>query len=444
MHKSSFLTVFFALTLHFLFAQSALNTAGIDSVLNVFQQHDKIWGSLSIRQNGQTVYNKATGYAWAGHRMPDAQTQYRIGSITKVFTAVMIMQLVEEGKLGLDATIDQWFLHIPNAGKITVRHLLSHASGLHNFTDDADYEGYMTQPQTSDEMLERFAQLAPDFEPGTKNEYSNTNYVLLGYLIEKLDRRAYGASLQARIAVPLGLKRTAFGKKIDVENNQAESYRMVDNHWAPESETDMSIPHGAGAIVSTPGDLCIFFEALFEGKLLKQSSVQQMCYLKNGYGMGIFQVPFHERRGWFHNGGIDGFQSNAVYFPDDKTAVAFTGNAFSTDLNALMIGVLSKVFGKPYKMPTFQSLSLSDAQLGRCAGNYASDQLPLKFKVWAENQKLMAQATGQSAFPLDADSETEFRFDVAGIKILFGDLRDGLFHTLTIKQAGQSFTFQRE
>jgi len=429
---------------HLAHAQTNQQAAKMDTLLNSLAQYNKLWGSVAIRHNGQTTYTRATGYAWDGFHKANPETLYRIGSITKVFTSVMVQQLAEEGKIKLEAPISNWFPDVPNAQRITLFNLLQHSSGLHNFTDDEAYIEWMTQPQSQEQMLQLFAEQKPDFEPGTRHEYSNTNYLLLGFLIEKIDKRSYDQSLQARIAKPLGLKYTRYGGKIDVEKNEAQSYRHEDGHWIPETETDMSVPHGAGAIVSTPAELCIFYEALFEGKLLTQASLARMCDLKDGYGLGIFQVPFHDKKAWFHNGSIDGFLSNAAYFPAEKVAVAFIGNAINYDENELMVGLLSYYFEKPYTLPNLQPPVLTVEQMQQCVGSFKSADIPLKLNIMLENKSLKAQATGQSAFALEVESPTVFHFKRAGIEIIFEQLENNAYQKLVLNQGGQTYHFTRE
>lgn len=415
------------------------NKAKMDSLFQALDQNHKAMGSIAIRKDGKEVYSRSIGYSILDQHQADAGTKYRIGSITKMFTATIIFQLAEEKKLSLNTTLDQFYPQIPNAKKITIGHLLSHRSGIHNFTDDTAYAGYMEQAQSQKQMLDIIIKGGSDFEPDSKASYSNSNFVLLGYIIEKILKKPYADVLKTRIVVRAGLKNTYYGSKADASKEESRSYNYL-NGWQLMPETDMSIPHGAGAIVSTPSDLDQFIEALFAHKLISQASLEQMKTVRDGYGMGMFAIPFDEKRAYGHSGGIDGFSSMLGYFADDKLAVAYCSNGQNYPANDIMIGVLSIYYNRDYKIPAFTTLALTSGQLDQYVGVYASKQMPLKITISKENTTLMAQATGQGAFPLDAVAPDQFKFDAAGIQMEFRPQQK----EFTLKQGGASYIFNKE
>jgi len=426
------------------FSQS-FNKAKLDSLLDILATKDKAMGSLTISQNGTVLYSRAIGYSFISpaEKIPSTdKTKYRIGSISKLFTATMILQLVEERKLSLTETVDKYFPTLPNANKITIDNLLHHRSGLHNFTNDPSYQTYMTQPKTHDEMLAIISGTKVDFEPNEKFAYSNSNYVVLGYLIEKISGQSYATFLANRITSKIGLSSTFVGAKTDVKNNESFSYRFM-NDWVQAPETDMSIPGGAGALVSTPGDLTKFIEALFASKLVSSASLNQMKTMIDGYGMGLFQIPFGTKKAFGHNGGIDGFQSNLAYFPDDALAIAYCTNGVVYPMNDVLIGVLRIYFNDPYSIPTFKSLPPFDVKtedLDKYLGIYSSEKIPMKITITKNGATLIAQATGQSSFPLEATEKDKFRFEAAGINMEFNPDKN----EFTLKQGGQNIVFSKE
>ena len=216
-------------------------------------------------------------------------------------------------------------------------------------------------------------------------------------------------------------------------------YQFVSN-WKQMPETDMSIPGGAGAIVSTPADLTKFIEALFSLKLFKQSSLDQMKTMTDGFGMGMFQIPFYDQKAWGHNGGIDGFGSNLAFFPDDGLAIAYCTNGQLYPMNDVLIGVLSIYFNKEYSIPTFNTVTLKTEELDKYLGVYSSTQLPLKITITKENTSLIAQATGQSSFPLEATEKDKFKFDQAGVVLEFNPGKS----EMTLKQNGGIFLFTKD
>lgn len=421
------------------FAQK-LNVAKVDSLFMMLETKDKFMGSIAVSENGKFVYAKAIGKADVeGNKAATPATKYRIGSISKMFTSCLVFKAAEENKLTLNQTIEGYFPSLENAKKITIAHLLGHRSGIHNFTDDLDYLTYNTQAKTQQQMIEIIAKGKSDFEPGSKSDYSNSNYVLLSYILEKIYKKPYKDLVMAKIIQPLGLKNTYFGGKISIANNESYSYEYS-GKWEKQPETDMSIPVGAGALVSTPTDLTQFIGALFANKIISEKSFTQMKTMQEGYGMGIFEVPFYEHPGFGHTGGIDGFGSVVGYFPEDKLAIALTSNGQQYENNDIMIGVLSSYYGKPFRVPAFATLALKTEDLDQYLGEYASADIPLKITVTKDATILMAQATGQSAFPLEATDKNKFEFAAAGIEMEFFPSEN----KMTLNQGGRKFTFTKK
>ncbi len=436
-------TLLFALLLSFFWSavfSQAFNREKLDSLFDALALHHKAMGSVAVSKVGELLYTRSIGYRVVDEKIPaDVYTKYRVGSISKTFTSVLVFQLIEKGKIKLTTTLDTYYPQVPNAKKITISNLLNHRSGLHNFTDEEDYLTWMTSSKTPTEMLEIICKYKVDFEPDAKFSYSNANYVLLGYIIEKLCKKTYAEVVRENITSKLGITNTYVGGKIDIKNNECYSYQYGST-WDLQSETDMSIPAGAGCIVSSPSDLNVFITGLFSGKLVSQSSIQQMKVMTDGYGMGLLPIPFYEKSGWGHTGGIDGFRSVCMYFPEDSVAVSYCSNGEVLPRNDIMVGVLSIYYGKPYMIPSFKTITLLSEDLDTYLGVYATTQMPLKITITKQQNVLMAQATGQSAFPLTAKEKDVFSFDQAGIVMEFNS--NG--NMLTLKQAGQTFLFTKE
>jgi CubicO group peptidase (beta-lactamase class C family) len=264
--------------------------------------------------------------------------------------------------------------------------------------------------------------------------------LLLSYIAEEITGQRYDVLLQQRIAKPCGLQNTYFGGTTDSDRNEAFSYARA-SRWELVPETSTSAAMGAGGVVSTPAGLNRFMICLFTGTLISDSARQQMMNIRDGYGLGLFTYPFFERKAYGHTGGIDGFQSMAAYFPDDEVAVAYTTNAVSMPRNDILIGALSIFFDKDYQLPVFSAaLTLPPEKLDRYTGIYSSDDIPLKITISREDNTLMAQATGQPAFPLTATGEHQFGFVPAGIVIRFNPEAN----EMTLLQSGGVYTFQRE
>ena len=418
MIKKIFTTISLGLFFGTTFSQS-INSPKLDSLFQILDEKNKFMGSIAISQNDKIIYSKAIGKAdLESNKLATTLTKYRIGSISKMFTTVLIFKAIEENKITLLTTIDKYFSNIENANKITVSNLLNHRSGIHNFTNDSLYSSYYTLPKSELEMLKIIKDGKSDFEPNAKAEYSNSNFVLLSFILEKIYKKPFSQIVNDKIIKVIGLKNTYVGNKINIKNNESNSY-INTGSWEKESETDMSIPKGAGAVVSTPTDLVKFIENLFKGKLVSIKSLEIMKTLRDNYGMGMFQVPFYDKKGFGHTGGIDAFLSVLYYFPSDKLSIAITSNGQTYDNNNIVMAGLSSYYNKPFEIPTFTNIILKTEELDQYLGVYSSPEFPLKITITKNKLILNAQATGQSAFELDAITKDKFEFKVAGIKLEF-------------------------
>ena len=438
--KKAILTTALFLTLGQIGFSQNLDKTKLDNYFNALEQNNKFMGSVAVSKNGEIIYIKSIGFADIENKVKATEnSKYRIGSISKSFTTVLILKAVEQKKLNTNQTIDKWFPTIKNAKKITVYHLLSHRSGIHNFTDDKDYQNWNTQPKTEKEMIEIIAKGGSDFNPDSKAEYSNSNFVLLTYILEKTFTKSYSDLLQEFIVKPIGLKNTYVFGKINPSNNECKSYSFSGS-WKTETETDFTVPLGAGAITSTPSDLTKFADALFSGKLLTNESLEIMKTIKDGYGIGLFQIPFYKSVGYGHTGGIDGFSSIYSYFSDDKISYALISNGTNINNNDISIAVLSAIYDKPYEIPVFTTFTLTSEDLDKYLGVYASKQIPLKITISKDGNTLIAQGTGQPAFPIEATEKDKFKFDQAGAKFEFNLTAK----TMILFQGGGQINFTKE
>ena len=439
MNKNLLTTLIFGFIYSFCFAQTP-NRASLDSFFQSLDTNNRFTGSIAISKNDTIIYTKNIGKAdVSANKNATDETKYRIGSISKMFTSSLIFKAIEEKKIILNQTIDKYFPGIFNAKKITIGNLLNHRSGIHNFTNDSIYSTYFTKPKSESELTSIILNNKSDFEPGSKAEYSNSNYVLLSFILERIYKKTYSTLLMEKIVIPLQLKNTHVGNKINTVENEAHSYSYTDK-WNVEPETDMSIPMGAGAIISTPTDLIKFITKLFQGKIISFASLEQMKTLQDNYGMGMFQVPFYKKIGYGHTGGIDAFQSVLYYFQIDKVAIAITGNGQSYSNNDIVIAGLSWCFNMPFTIPDFKNSTFKPEDLSLYLGEYASADIPLKIIITAKNTILYAQATGQSTFALNATEKDKFEFKQAGIVVEFNTNKKQMI----LKQGGGRYTFTKK
>jgi len=439
--KIAFLS-FFLLLFASAYSQS-INKPNLDSLFSVLEQKNKAMGSLAIVKNDKLLYANAIGYRVISDRekmKASSQTKYRVGSISKMFTAVMIFQLIDKGKLTLETPLYKYLPDFPNAKTMTIGNLLNHRSGLHNFTSRVDYEDWSLIPKTQKEMLDIIAQGGSDFLPGTKTQYSNSNYYVLGYLLEKITKRPYARNLKERISDKIGLSNTDVGSKTDLFKGESYSYEYRDK-WIQKTETNiLSIAGGAGCIVSTPSDLCRFIEALFHLKLISKNSLDKMTTVVEDCGMGIFPIVLENKKCWGHSGTIDGFSSALVFFPQDSLAMACCSNALLPSKNYMFNGSLRIFYGLDYNIPDFKRVNVPQDLLNAYVGLYSTKTFPLKINITTDSIGLVAQATGQPSFALEAVTENKFKFDQANLTIHFNREKK----ELVLSQAGAVFLFTKE
>jgi CubicO group peptidase (beta-lactamase class C family) len=442
----------------FTFAQDKFTR--MDSLLNYLHENNKFMGSLTIREGENVVFNKAYGFADVEKNIKaDRLTRYKIGSISKTFTAVMVMQLIEEKKMTLQTKLNRFYPKIQNAEKISIYDLLHHRTGIVDYVNqDASFHASLDKKHSKEDILKVITSFKSNFEPGSKYEYSNSNFFILGCIIEKLTKKSYAENLQNRIVKKAELgtyenktEMTAKGavtNKVFVPttyyvedatntaNKESYSYYFDGTNWVKSLENHNSIPFASGGITSTPADLTKFIHALFNGKLVNASSLEQMKEIKEGYGKALIQFPFGERRFYGHGGKIEEFSSMLGYYPTEKLSFSLISNGNNFEQNDIIIGILSIYYKMPFPFPKF--MKMDKAELAKFTGTYASKELPIKIMVSEKNGELFAQATGQSAFPLTFKEERTFVFAPAGIEMVFGD------NAFVLIQGGMKFNFTKE
>lgn len=426
-----------------------LDKAKLDQFFDRLAEKNKAMGSLTIAKDGNVVYSRAIGYSQisgAEKKPLTAANRFRIGSITKMFTASMILQLIEEGKLKPTDTLDKFFPQVPNAKKITIVQILWHRSGIPNVRPEQNAQGNVrTLPVTKDEMLALIVKGTPEFEPDTKYSYSNAGYQLLGLILEKVTGKSYGDALKERITSKIGLANTYLATgNIDVGKNEALTYMNFGAEWKPVAETHPSILFSAGAIVSTPHDLAKFIQALFDGKIVSKENVDQMKAIKNGELSGMEAFTYAGKTFYGHTGGADNYGAWLMYLPEEKLAVAYTTNAKVYPVGEIMKGLMDIYYNQPFQIPAFASIAISLDVLDQYVGVYSTAEAPVKFTITRNGATLYAQPPGAgAAVPLEATAQDKFKLDngtAAGIVFEF----DAAKNQMTIKRNGMARVFTKE
>lgn len=425
-----------------LVANAALE-AKIDPIATALLAKGAAAISVAVARGDEIVFAKGYGLANREKSVPaTAETIYRIGSVTKQFTAVAILQLVERGKLALGDEIRKYLPDFPTGGKkITVRHLLTHTSGIHSYTDE-EFVAKMATPVSLAELVGYFSGKPLEFEPGSKWSYSNSGYVLLGAILEQVSGQTYADYLHEHAWTPLGLTSTRYCDDEPTLPNDAAGYQQKDGQLAPSEPISMTTPYAAGALCSTVGDLVRWTTALHDHVVVSEASYLAMTTpvtlsdgttAPYGFGLGLGQLEGHAVVS--HGGGINGFVSDVAYYPADALTVVVLVN---TESDAAAVGarrIARALLDIPEPKVEDQPLPADAAT--RYPGVFDFPDIGLKVTIAVEDGRLVAQATGQPKLPcLHQGNDVFLVEDHLEIQFTFGIGADGRADTLTVDQGG--------
>ena len=338
----------------------------IEALLNQYYKFQEFNGAALVAEKGRVIYKNGFGMAnmeWNIPNTPD--TRFRLGSITKQFTAMLIMQLVEEGKLKLNVPITTYIPDYPKeqGEKVTIHQLLTHTSGIPNYTDQPSFAGIMRNPITPIYLIKTFWNLPLGFKPGTKFKYSNSGYIVLGYIIEKVTGKTYEEMLKEKIFEPLGMKNSGYDHTAYIIPKRASGYNKIGTDYFNTQYIDMSVPYSAGSIYSTVEDLYLWDQALYTSKLLSKKYMDKIFtpYSKPpfadgyGYGWGLSKKYFDGLKDTLnivaHGGTINGFNSIILRITNDRDLIVLLNNTGVTNLNEISNKIIDILYDQPYEMP---------------------------------------------------------------------------------------------
>lgn len=402
----------------------------IDGLYNSLDGKPASGIAVLVSKDGEIVYRKGFGYADIEKKeliKPD--TKFRVGSITKQFTAAAILKLQEEGKISITDKLSEFLPDFPRADEVTIHHLLTHTSGIHSYTGKPDFMNKVTSAVTEEEVIAYLRDDAYDFNPGEKWLYNNSAYFLLGHIIGKVTGKPYGTYLEETFFDPLGMVNTGVhSSKLKLEN-EARGYTKENGQYKLAANWEMSWAGGAGALYSTVEDLHIWNEALFKGKVLQEKSMESAftpVVLNNGqkpenasYGYGWALGEHRGQETIEHGGGLHGFLSQLVRFPEENTTVVLLTNITPPEVNIDSRKVGEFLLWEKMEHQDSRSLNASVSEdLHQYAGRYDFSNGAVMI-ISVENNKLFAQLTGQPKFPIFPAGEGEYFWKVVEAKIRF-------------------------
>jgi CubicO group peptidase (beta-lactamase class C family) len=410
----------------------------LDTLLAAYHKLGSFSGSVLVAQKGIVIFQKGEGYKDSkAAATNDEHTIFQIGSVTKQFTSAIILQLQEQHKLAVQDKLSKYLPGYPQGDQISIENLLTHTSGVYNYTNDAAFmTNHTTQPMARDSLLALFRNKPLGFPPGEKFSYSNSGYILLGYLIEKITGKPYFQVVSENIFQPLHMDRSGFDFAGLKSADKATGYSSAAMDQ-PAPVVDSSVSFSAGAMYTTVGDLYKWDRGLYTGRIVSQASLEKaFTPYKSGYGYGWSIDSAYGKRDLSHGGSITGFTSFILRVPETETCIILLDNHQSTVLGKIAADINALLNNKEYKIPEEKKeITLDSAILRQYVGEY---ELAPAFHVVVtlNSGKLEAQPTGQGKAQLFAEREGLFFLKVVDAEVEFQEGADGKIEKMILHQNG--------
>lgn len=380
----------------------------MEHIVQSYVADNQFMGSILLAQNGHVLLNKGYGFANLEWQIPNSSiTKFRLGSLTKQFTAAAILLLEDRNQLKTTDSINKYLVDVPPEwDNITIFNLLTHTSGIPNYTKFPNFVAMTTIEKTPEQQIELFRDKPLEFPPGSSYEYCNSGYVLLGYLIEKISGLSYQDFVVQNIFKPLEMNDSGYDSHSEILLHRASGYETTPNGLRNTDYLDMSIPYSAGSLYSTTQDLLQWQEKLFEGKIISPQSLNKMIQpFKNSYGLGVSIQSFNGHKAITHGGGINGFNTFMIYFPEDKLTIIVLANLIALGFVPQSLGLnLAKL---AYKNPVIspserKEILLSPETPTQFVGSYSLTPQNIYYTtqtstlvICAEDNHLIAQIANQ-------------------------------------------------
>jgi len=420
-------------------AQNA-DTTRMDQVAQSYVTAKQFMGSVLVARGSDVLFSKSYGSANLEWNIPNTPTtKFRLGSVTKQFTAAAILLLQERGKLNVDDPVKKYMPDAPGAwDKVTLFNVLTHTAGIPNFTSFPDYPQKSLSPMTTEQLVAWFKDKPLEFEPGSKFNYSNSDYVLLGYLIEKLSAESYAKFLQENIFTPLDMKDSGYDSNSTLIERRAAGYTNTPAGIVNAGYVDMTVPHGAGALYSTTLDLLKWQQGLYGGKLLKPESLARMTTpFKDNYALGLISQTTAGRKNYWHSGGIQGFNTALGYYPDTKVSVVVLSNLNGAAPDQMLPKLAALAHGETVQLTSErQEIKVAKEVLPAYVGTYQMAPR-VNMMITVDGDQLVSQMSGQGKIPLFAESSTKFFPKVVDAQIEFEKDGNGKVTGLILHQNGR-------
>jgi CubicO group peptidase (beta-lactamase class C family) len=409
----------------------------LDELFTFYQQQNLFNGSVLVARKGEVLLNKGFGQAdVVSKKGISSKSLFQIYSVTKTFTATVILKLMEEKKLSLSDKLSKFYPDFPNAESITIEHLLTHTSGMYDFT-----RGNEMADQTEKSFVEFHKTKPLDFPVGTDWSYSNSGYYFLGYIIEKTTGMTYEAAVAQYIFKPLKMKQSGFAFKFLKNKEKSIGYQA----FTEKSKTAAKVydppgPYAAGGIYSTVEDLYKYYKGLNAYKIISKTTLEKAYTpFKNNYGYGWVLLPMFDKKTVGHSGAGAGFRSQFVQVPEDDVCIVLLTNT-ERDLNNAVSAVLKVLYDKPYKVPTI--MATKKDELKQYVGTYQANP-GFTIYVNLENEKLVSQPSNQPKSFLYPEKQNLFYVEEMADYIHFSKNKKNEIDTLIFNREGRALKAAR-
>jgi len=420
--------------------------AKVDEYMNAGVKQGRFSGAVLVAKDGKVLVSKGYGMANYEESTPiTPQTKFRLASVTKQFTAMGILILQERGKLKVEDPICKYVEACPAAWEtITIHHLLTHTAGVPNYTALSGYRELKTQHTTVAALIARFKDQPLDFKPGEQFRYSNSNYALLGHIIERVSGKTYGVFLQENIFGPLKMNASGYDSTSAILKRCAQGYERVGDKLINVDQVDLSVSYAAGGVYSTVEDLYRWSQMLSTEKLVSEKTLAAMTTpFKNNYAYGLIVDEQFHRKQISHSGSIDGFVTFITRYPNDKVTIIVLSNFGSAPSPIIARDLAAIVFGEKYEVPIERKEIKVDPKLYDAYLGEYERQPGRNFVVFKENDRLFLAYLGRPTIELFPESENKFFVKVIDIQFSFVKDDKGQVIHLILHQEGENIPVKK-
>ena len=406
----------------------------IDSLMLAYVANKKFNGNLLVMKGDSVLYTRSFGMADRAFDIENsATTKFLIGSITKPFTAMGILILVDKKRISLTDRLSDFFPNFPHAEKVSVKQLLMHTAGVKDYHANKNWVAAGQVDISPIETIKSLGENPYDFEPGTQFRYSNSGYILLGLIIEQVSGLSFEKFIQKEILNPLNLKHTGIADNETIVSNLAKGYISDLKTVKQAPYINYRQPFSSGNMYSTTSDLYSYTKAVMESRLIPKELTQEIFKVSDQYGYGWGIRFFDELKAYGHFGGMNGFVGSINYIPKDQYFICFLTNDDNTPKYAIVANLVDLIKGKSVELPIKKTLvDLNESMVKKTEGNYLikpGDTL----KVFEHEGNLYLQETGQLKHEMFPIGQAVFTFTLLEFNVIFKHLENKCYQALELK-----------